>query len=152
MTHHKMAGRHFFGKIFKTLLLYYNLHNIISISLSLCVCVSLSLLLSQAHVIFELSLLSQVRKGTLSHTKSLVLSAPVWPDEGIKSSQIFPKSCSKAATSNFIHIVTLFKDPNSFKIFGLLLQENLSLRRFNNCPIWSHWSVPVLFYIHPVMF
>ena len=32
------------------------------------------------------------------------------------------------------------KGPKSHQIFGLLLQENLSLRTFKNRLIWSHWS------------
>ena len=52
-------------------------------------------------------------------------SAPVWPDVGIKSSQIFSKTCKKVAKTVFTYKVTFFKKPLSCTIFGLLLYENL---------------------------
>ena len=39
----------------------------------------------------------------------------VWPDEGIKNNQNFPKSCPKVATSKYIQIVTLLKWPKKFQ-------------------------------------
>ena len=36
-------------------------------------------------------------------------SAPVWPDVGIKSSQIFSKTCKKVAKTVFTYKVTFFK-------------------------------------------
>ena len=86
--------------------------------------------------LFFLFLFDGIRKKSFK-LRVDILPSPVWPDEGINSSHIVAQ---KVPTSDFMQIVTLISnDRKRFKIFGLLLQEIFSLRRFKNSPIWSHW-------------
>ena len=68
-------------------------------------------------------------------------SQPVWPDDEIKRCLIFSNIAQKGSQIIFYIKGVLFKIAQKFtRIFGLLLQENLLLRRSKNRPIWSHWS------------
>ena len=60
--------------------------------------------------------------------------------DGIKSSQIFFKTCPKSNhRSLYVKWNPFQNSSESLQIFGLLLHQNLSPRTFKNRPIWSHW-------------
>ena len=78
--------------------------------------------------------LHRLRRQRLRHDRR-----PVWPDVGIKSGHILPKTYLKSSQISFY----LKCDPfinywESLQIFGLLLCRNLPHWTFKNLPIWSH--------------
>ena len=68
----------------------------------------------------------------LLHTRDV---ASVWPDVGMKSSQIVSKSCPKV----LLHKSDLFENsPNHPHIFWVTFVVYFSPRTLKNRPIWSH--------------
>ena len=64
----------------------------------------------------------------------------MWPDVGIKSGQVFPKTCPKSSHSSFYFKCDPFRNSSeSILIHGRILHKNLSPRTFKTRPIWSHW-------------
>ena len=62
------------------------------------------------------------------------------PGMAHKKVVIFPKSCQKGATTDYIKIITLLKWPNKFQDIWAILQEKLTPRSFKDSPILSHCS------------
>ena len=66
-------------------------------------------------------------------------SLPVWPDDKIKSSQLFSNVAQKIAA-----VVFPEKSSSSHQIFWLFIVRKIFTKAFKNSQIWSHCSLPLV--------
>ena len=77
-------------------------------------------------------------------------SRSMWPDVGIKSSQVFPKTCPKRGHSMFLLKMWPFQNySESLQIFGLLLFATKNFQKFSHT---GHGQPKTLFKMFAVTF
>ena len=63
----------------------------------------------------------------------------VWPNDGIKSSPIFSKSCPKSScTSFYFNGAIILINPKVNSYLGYFCLKNCPKKQFKSSPIWSH--------------
>ena len=71
---------------------------------------------------------------------SCQLKKPVWPDDKLKRSHLFPKGTPKMTAVSTL-ICCVFQKAQKVTIYlGYFCKKILSPLAFKNRPIWSHWA------------